>query len=303
MAEFETIEATPGCERRRPLFLIYSKLTLLSLYEILEEFTDEIGMMTIMHDREGKETNRTVVVLRPKVYDEIVAQGKNKRPYDLDFTIVPYEIRKHNLPNEHQKPVLFIPFPKKIKLSEVTIHNIIAEKLKSLVSFGVIPDKSWRINAPGKRSDFGGQSKSFCFVTFNREVSKEQIAIVKVVLDGSEITDESNEKFRCFWARNHKRKDEAEEGKEGEEGVKEGENWKKVKTSKEKKRERKKRKREQRRKVRDELEGQETNRALNHSESHPTSQEACQAMCYSEDHSETHLEDHLTCEGDVCMME
>jgi hypothetical protein len=83
----------------------------------------------------------------------------------------------------------------------------VTDKLKHLSEWGILEDNSWSINIPLKSRE-EGNLQSGCFISFKREISSRQIAMIRILLtdtywpeqeDGSERSV-----FKCFWARDRK---------------------------------------------------------------------------------------------------
>jgi len=206
-----------------PVFLIHSRQSLVRLDDFLSEY-GTVGFLRIVYDNKGEETDRTIAILNPDVYDTLCKEGYNKRTYGQGFVIAPYKLNDHDIPaSDGRAPALFVPVPKSLCENDVTVMREINDKLKHLVEWKIIPDKSWEVKAPLQSREKGG-IRGGCYITF-KDVPVETIALIRILLtdtywpnedgDEDEKEDKKAEKsiFRCFWAQSSRDRKDHSRGK------------------------------------------------------------------------------------------
>lgn len=199
-----------------PVCVIYSQLSLGELEELFGHYGDdgfEHGGLRIVRIRDEnghwRDTNRTIVLVSKKLFDNFMADGLYKpvktpgRPI-FDFRIVPYEVRKSNLPKVGFRKDLFVRLPKNQVMRASDVEAIIQNKISPLVKFGIITADQYSIKFPLRNKDrASGFVRGSCFIAFNESVSENQAALVKVVIDDT-TWGNSEEIFRCYWARDQR---------------------------------------------------------------------------------------------------
>lgn len=200
-----------------PVYLIYSKWSLLQLDNFLKDFGD-VGFLRIVYDNDGKETDRTIAILPDTAYDALCEDGygdakQGNRSYGRGFRVTPYLLRDSSYPGEGRTKTLFVPVPKTLGTDDSQVIAAVVDKLKHLAEWGIVEDNSWSVNVPLKSREKGGV-RSGCFVSFKRDVAIDQIAMVRTLLTDTYWPEQSDTEeravFRCFWARD--RKDRVEKG-------------------------------------------------------------------------------------------
>jgi hypothetical protein len=170
------------------LYIIYSKRSLEDIHSFLLSYgtLDQIGPARIMYYR-GKETDRTVILLSPEVYDKLVEDGYGHRNRDL--YIVPYQLRDYDRPKNGERS-LFFSLPKDKKGSECRAY--IGYALAIATSLGAIPKDGYKLSIPlyTRTSDV---HKGLGFLHFDTEVPIDNICYLKAFLHGYEG-------IRCFWS-------------------------------------------------------------------------------------------------------
>lgn len=201
-----------------PVYLIYSKLSLPNLDNILREHGD-VGFLRIVYDNEGKETDRTIAILPDAAYESLCYNGygvsKQDGPtYGKGLRIARYELRDSNYPGEGRTKSLFVPVPRSIGSDDNQVIATVVDKLKHLAEWLIIDNDSWSINVPLKSREKGGV-RSGCFISFKREISLERIAMVRILLTDTYWPEQSDSEerpiFKCYWARDRKERFEKSE--------------------------------------------------------------------------------------------
>lgn len=189
------------------VFVAYSSLSLEAIREFLLQFgpASEVSHLRVSYDRDGFETDRTILVMHQNIYDKAVAAGFNKRSPDMDFSIAPYHIGKFNLPKDGFTFNMYLPLPRDFTLTEAQVRRQLNDKLKTLVGFGAFPSDSYRITVP-KLSRESGELKGSCFLTFDARVDSTTLASVRLALDNTSWSSEDGterETCHCYWAFDH----------------------------------------------------------------------------------------------------
>ena len=171
------------------LYIVYSKRSLDDIHNFLLSYgsEEEIGPSRIMY-YQGKETDRTAILLSPTVYSKLVEDGYGRR--GGDFNIVPYQLRDYDLPKEGQRS-LFFPLPKDWKGSEC--RSCIGDLVDTAARLGLFEVGKYKLNIPlyTRTSDV---HKGVAFLHFDKEVTTDSIAYLRAFLHGYDGT-------RCFWAK------------------------------------------------------------------------------------------------------
>lgn len=209
MADATVSGASAPEELKFPVYLIYSKWSLLQLDNFLKDFGD-VGFLRIVYDNDGKETDRTIAILPETVYDYLCEEGygevaKGTRSYGRGLRISPFRLKDSSIQGEGRSKTLFVPVPKTLDDSQVI--PAVIDKLKHLSEWGIVQDNSWSVNVPLKSRE-EGNLQSGCFVSFKRDVSIKQVAMIRVLLTDTYWPDQEDGSdravFRCFWARDRK---------------------------------------------------------------------------------------------------
>lgn len=189
-----------------PVYMIHSKLSLLTLDDILKNF-GPVGFLRIVYDNNSKETNLTIAILPHEVYHSLCNEGYGDiqhGSYRKNFRITPFILKENNLPGDGRTKTLFVPVPKILCNDDSQVIAAVEDKLSHLAEWGIIDDKSWYINVPLKSREKGGV-RSGCFISFVKTVPIESIAMVRILLTDTywpeQPDTEDRSVFRCFWAR------------------------------------------------------------------------------------------------------
>lgn len=193
------------------VYMVYSKWTISRIDAFLRE-RGEVSSLRVVYDNNGKETNRTIVIVDDCVYKKLCEEGFGDQVVDSSeeddekmpkkqfkqLKIARFMIKEFDYPNVMQTRNLFIPIPKCIT-SDVEVMEQIEKKLTHLSDWDIIKEKSWEINIPVKSREKGEMGKG-CFVIFNSTVSIESIALVRLLITDT-YWDDCDEYFKAMWAR------------------------------------------------------------------------------------------------------
>jgi len=149
------------------IYIIYSNWSIEKINQFLDNIIpDCVGLLKILYDSNGNETNKTISVVKEELYDRLVTMGHNTFSYELDFKIKKYKLGEFLLPPPDKSNNLFIPTIKKV--TELYVTDIINSKLIALANVGIIEQNSWIIKCP-KISRKTGIVKQGCFIFFKNE--------------------------------------------------------------------------------------------------------------------------------------
>lgn len=205
----ERKERVPGfTDPKLPVYIVHSQLSVDDIRKTLVDLdAGSVGTVKIDYDRFGKETNRTIVIAEPSVYEAAVAAGLDKRSRKFDFAITPYELREHNQPFTNCLYSFYIPFPKDFDISAQDARKQVEGLFDELVNHGLLEDGSYRVSVPLKSREIG-EPRGHVFVTFSRDVTDRVIELAKVAIDHSlwvsGVEFDSWEELRCLWSRDPK---------------------------------------------------------------------------------------------------
>lgn len=214
--EYESDNQPPAYS---PVCMIYSEMDLATIEEVFNQNCQDgschYGALRVVRARaesgEWYQTNRTIALVDQTLFDALVNEGLYKSPrskgrQNIDFRIVPYEIRDNNLPKDGFKKDLFIRLPTSVGVSVQEVEEIVHDKMSQLVKFGVVDSSQYGIKIPLKNKDRNsGEAYDSCFLTFSESVTPQTAALVKAVIDDT-YWGARTETFHCFWAREQKPK-------------------------------------------------------------------------------------------------
>lgn len=190
------------------VYIAFSKWDVKKIVELCRGYGD-VYWSRLVYDKDGKETNRTYLILPDETYNGLVDDGygeERKRPgannRGAGFRIAPYVLREGQAHTD--APTLFVPAPKEHRKSAMAAENIVNAKLTILADCGIIPEKSWVAEAPTFSRE-SGDIKSGVFISFNETVERGRIAMTRILINDSYwpcLEDqETSSVFRCYWAR------------------------------------------------------------------------------------------------------
>lgn len=185
------------------VFICYSSWSIETLLNFLNGYMQNaVGLTKIIKDFCDNETNKTIVVMKPELYDILLQHGYGVTRFEIDFKIKKYKFNENILPPADKSCNLFIPITK--KTTETIVNSIINKKLEILAEFDIIPKKSWRIKCPINSRE-NGFIKLGCFIFFKSEISLYNIGIVKFLLNNTHWDEEGDNKYnniiKCYWAK------------------------------------------------------------------------------------------------------
>lgn len=185
------------------IYIIYSSLSIEAMLNFLNGFMPNAVCLTkIIYDAYFNETNKTIVVMKPELYELLLENGYGVTRFEIDFKIKKYKFNENILAPLDKSSNLFIPIIK--KTSESVVNAIVNKKLESLADFNIIPKNSWRLKCPiNSRED--GCVKLGCFIFFKSEISEYNIGVVKFLLNNTYWDAEGENKYdntiKCYWAK------------------------------------------------------------------------------------------------------
>ena len=197
-----------------PIYIIYSNWSLDKLSDFLTSMVnDGVGLLKIIYDNVGNETNKTLALISDALYIELLVKGYGINKYCADFIIKKYKFDKTKglSPSPDKSNNLFIPVPSSQKSNELFITNVLNTKLEIFVKYNIIPAECWRIKCPLNSRELG-QIKLGCFIFFKPEIPDTTIGVVKFLMQNLHWVDNTtsgldNSKYdnliKCYWA-NHK---------------------------------------------------------------------------------------------------
>ena len=167
------------------VYMIHSPLSLAELSKRL----DNKALLMHIDYHQGYETDRTIVLLPKEVYASLAK----------DIKIAPYEIRDYNLPGQGKVFSFFIPLdghdPQRIR-----------DLLEVCIKAGLLHDNMYTLTVP-LVSRFTGERADHCIVEFGSHVDREDIARIRVLLEGMPwCADSPDARIRCSWGRGRKGK-------------------------------------------------------------------------------------------------
>ena len=165
---------------------------------------NQIGIVRV--DRfKGKETNRTIMLMDRKLFNEAIEDGLDKNKKSVDFKIAEYQLRPHNYPKSGYSSNLYIPLPDKI--SSDNASRQIQKKIDICVKFGLLTKGQARLNIPLKSRETGVHNGK-AYITFNKDVPNNIPPSIKIILNDTRLyldDETSNELMICYWAIDKKR--------------------------------------------------------------------------------------------------
>jgi hypothetical protein len=189
-------------ETQLPVYLVYSSWPLDDIRREIEKYPEgRCGPLRVIYNKEGGETNRTLAIFSPHVYDSMVEEGRGERNKDL--YVAKYKLRKDNYPPKDASSDIFISIPKDLHRSSPEVTGLLERRLEALADWGILPSQSWKIEVFSRsREENLGR---FCFIRF-RKVHLDNLAMVKALLDDTywrwddSPVDERTLVCRCQWA-------------------------------------------------------------------------------------------------------
>ena len=190
------------------VYIVFSKWDVKKIVQHCRTYGDVLWSR-LVYDKNGNETDRTLVILPDETYEGLVQDGygqgdhkKVKNNKVVGFRIVPYILREDQ---EHANTrTLFVPAPKDYRDSTLAVEHIVNDKLRAMASFKVISSDSWCIDVPA-RSRESGEVKSGAFISFDNDLERGRIAMTRLLLNDTYWPEadgkESHAVFRCYWAR------------------------------------------------------------------------------------------------------
>lgn len=179
------------------VYVIYSKWCLADIRKFLLQTANAPSDVYLKIERHaGRETNRTLALLPSSVATKLLAEGFGEKS-EVDFYLVPYTVRSHNLPREDETQDLYLPLPEWLTGSEV--KESLLGRLGHFESFNIISLAKTIVKVPLKSRN-GDIHRGAAFITFS-DTNLDNIAIVKALLHGSYWDGDNNKLVQCFWSK------------------------------------------------------------------------------------------------------
>ena len=169
------------------------------LEDELEARPEQIGVMRI--DRaQGKETNRTIMLIERSLYDVAVAKGFTQQQRGVDFKVTEFEVRDYNKPKKGFTRNFFVPLPEAVSASDAQAQ--LENKLDVFCNFGMFEKNRPRLKIPllSRESE---KHRGRAFVTFARETDDDELALARILLHDTRLYTNENdyELMKCLWAK------------------------------------------------------------------------------------------------------
>ena len=168
---------------------------------------EQIGVIRIDRNQ-GKETNRTVMLVDRVLLNRAEECGFTSFKRGLDFKMNEYEVRSHNLPKDGYTRNFFISLPKALTAPDAQAQ--LENKLEVLGRFGLFGKTQPRMKIPLVSRE-SGEHRGRAFVTFARETSDEVLALARILLHDTRLYTSENEweLMKCFWAKEQEKRTHA----------------------------------------------------------------------------------------------
>jgi hypothetical protein len=195
-----------------PVYIVKSSWSLVNIRDFLAvQFGASLeDIYHIKIDRkQGQETNRTIIMMNPKIYDDAISQKYRNKVAGIDFMITEYVLREYNYPKEGYSNNLYIPLRDDINVTDA--NESLCEFFENCVKAGLISSTDYRIDIPLKSRETG-QHAGAAYIVFGHKIDIETIAMIRVLLNDTHIYHESETGelerilINCYWARQVKGK-------------------------------------------------------------------------------------------------
>lgn len=205
--EISTEISTKSLERSKddiiscslPLYIIHSSYNLDTIKDIIEEVLGEkISGCVILRDRNSYDTGMSLVLLTNEQYKIMEEKGYSEKQTGYDFRIRPFILRSGNCPPQGFNHNFFIPYPRIENIKPYLLISQMNNELKTLSSYGLIKQGSWRIISPSR-------DKPYFYVIFRKDIDLVNLAACRLYLYNSTWTG-SLERILCRWSRLPKNK-------------------------------------------------------------------------------------------------
>lgn len=197
-------EPRPSTTEHVPIYIVHSSFSLGEIRRILEELNSGyVGPIRVDRKSDGTETNRTICLLEPTVYETAVEEGYDTRQYGFDFMIRPYVLRDGNFPRtRNETKNLFIPLPS--EMDSRNARSQLEAKMQIFIEHGIINKNGFTISIPLK-SRGSGDHKGSAFIIF-KKIDITTCAIIKLIIHDTwwkiEVEEKNDYKLlHCYWSR------------------------------------------------------------------------------------------------------
>ncbi len=116
------------------IYIIYSSYSIEKLLNFLNGYMQGgVCLTKIVKDVFFNETNKTIVVMKPELYQLLIQNGYGVTRFEIDFKIKKYKFNENILAPLDKSTNLFIPIIK--QTTETVVNTIINQKLEQLANF------------------------------------------------------------------------------------------------------------------------------------------------------------------------
>lgn len=207
--------STPDGKFLFPVYVVYSSKTIEELKEFFKTY-GKGGRLGMMHlQRAGKyQTNKTICIFDKTVADSLIRAGfSNERAGNIDFAFSPYYFHDTNFPKEDEKShELYVALPEALTIEKC--RSQLEARLAHFVKFDILPKDSYCVEIPFEDRNTGKHKKK-ATIKFNDEVSREAVAITRILLKDDGWKDDEGKQsgyIICLWSRDFKRHTGTTEG-------------------------------------------------------------------------------------------
>lgn len=193
--------------------MVFSNWTLSKIFEFCKDYIDssdeDIGLTKIERFKdkrtgEMRDSNRTIILMKKKIFEKAIEAGLDMPQPNLDFRIDEYRLREKNFPALGYTSNFYIIIPKNIDYTEAEF--CIKEKLRNIVSFGMLKPEDFSLKIP-LASRITGEHRGFAYLSFVTEIDINIKAYIKALLHDCFMYISSIDKLYhlpVFWAKDSK---------------------------------------------------------------------------------------------------
>jgi hypothetical protein len=193
----------------------------------VEASLEQIPYVRIVYDSTGGETNRSLIVMSNRIYQNLLEAGFSHETKETrqNFRVKRYEPGLTDFPRKGFGPSIAVEVPQELQGLTRGVESSIGKRLKFMAGLGILAPDSWRVIMP-MTSRREGRGTGKCFISFQHGVPLKDIVMTRLLLDDSlwdpqqvvfdslgfnddEILNPLLDKelvFNCAWAENKLKK-------------------------------------------------------------------------------------------------